>query len=103
MRSNPSLKQVNRTQRSEMSDRAAAHWPRMLMVAMLASGVCAAAPPSTPSRPVVDSYFGVQVSDPHRWMEDAKSAEFQTWLQAQNAFTEQTLAHLDGRNRLRER
>src|SRR5450432_4258722 len=90
-----------------MISRVAAHWPVMLMVAMMvalsAGGVGAAAPPPTPSNPVVDTYFGVQVSDPYRWMEDHKSTEFQTWLQQQNAFTEQTLSQLDGRARLRER
>jgi prolyl oligopeptidase len=90
-----------------MISRVATHWPVMLMVAMMvalsARGIGAAAPQPTSSNPVVDTYFGVQVSDPYRWMEDHKSAEFQTWLQQQNAFTETTLAQLDGRARLRER
>jgi prolyl oligopeptidase len=45
----------------------------------------------------------VQVSDPYRWMEDAKAAEFQTWLRTQNDYTEQILARLPGRAHLRER
>ena len=86
-----------------MIDRVAARWLAIMIVACFAVNAGAAAPPPTPSMAVVDSYFGVQVSDPYRWMEDSKSTEFQTWLRVQNAFTEQTLAQLDGRAVMRER
>jgi prolyl oligopeptidase len=72
-------------------------------IALLAVGAAAADPPPTPSRPVVDTYHGVEVSDPYRWMEDSKSAEFRAWLQGQNAYTEETLAKIEGRARLRAR
>ncbi|MBV9613307.1 MAG: hypothetical protein JO091_12605, partial [Acidobacteriaceae bacterium] len=37
-------------------------------------------PPTAPVRPVTDDYFGTKLVDPYRWMENSKSAEFQTWL-----------------------
>jgi prolyl oligopeptidase len=58
---------------------------------------CAAAapafdPPATPARPVTERVHGVALTDPYRWLEDAKNAEVQTWAQAQH---DATLAWLD--------
>ena len=33
------------------------------------------APPSTPVRDVKETYFGTEVTDPYRWLEDLKSPE----------------------------
>ena len=40
----------------------------------------------------VDDYHGTQVADPYRWLENADSAETQSWVDAQQAFAR---AHLD--------
>lgn len=32
----------------------------------------------------VDTYFGTQVADPYRWLEDDRSAETEEWVKAQN-------------------
>jgi prolyl oligopeptidase len=50
-----------------------------------------AGPPAAPVRPVTDTYFGMQVVDPYRWMEDPKSTELPPWMRAQNDFTRATL------------
>ncbi len=39
-----------------------------------------------------DTYFGMTIDDPYRWMEDRHSDEFETWLREQ---AEYTRAHLD--------
>jgi len=75
--------------------------PSLLVAAAFAAQ--AADYPTTPVRPVEDSYHGVKVSDPYRWMEDMKSAEFQQWLKAQAEYTAAGLKTLPGRDALRQR
>src|SRR5688572_3727175 len=59
----------------------------------------ASLPWSQPSYPlakrvdVVDTYHGVEVADPYRWLEDPDSPETRAWIEAQNALTR---AHLEG-------
>jgi prolyl oligopeptidase len=59
--------------------------------------------PATPVKPVEDQYHGVKVSDPYRWLEDMKSAEFQQWLKAQADYSAAGLKKLPGREALRKR
>ncbi len=56
--------------------------------------------PETPVRPVTDSYFGKEVTDNYRWMEDMKSAETQAWFKAQASYTDSVLNQLPGRDSL---
>ena len=48
--------------------------------------------PNTEQNPVVDVYFGTEVTDPYRWLEDDMSAATGAWVDAQNAVT---FAYLD--------
>ena len=59
--------------------------------------------PVAPVRPVTDTYFGTQVVDPYRWMEDLKSPEVQAWMKAQNDYTRDYLSKLPGRDALIKR
>ena len=40
----------------------------------------------------VDDYFGTKVADPYRWLEDDRTPEVQSWIEAQNKVT---FAYLD--------
>ncbi len=50
------------------------------------------APPS-PQQPVTDTYHGVTVSDPYRWLEDPHSGPVRDWSEAQD---KRTRTYLDG-------
>ena len=49
--------------------------------------------PSTRKVEHVDTYHGVQVPDPYRWLEDDNSADTAAWVEAQNKVT---FAYLEG-------
>ncbi|MDE2976760.1 MAG: S9 family peptidase, partial [Acidobacteriota bacterium] len=51
----------------------------------------------------VDDYFGVQVADPYRWLEDLDGEETAAWVAAQNAVAEPFLGALPGREAIEER
>ena len=58
----------------------------------------ASPPPSTPKRPVVDTYFNTQVTDNYRWLEDGTSPEVKQWVAAQNAASTALLDKLPQRD-----
>ena len=59
--------------------------------------------PHTPQDAVIDNYYGIQVPDPYRWLEDADSGETLRWVEEQNRLTERFLAAAPPRQRIRER
>ena len=48
--------------------------------------------PTTEKKIVTDNYFGTEVDDPYRWLEDDRSAETEAWVKEENKVT---FAYLD--------
>jgi prolyl oligopeptidase len=52
---------------------------------------------------VVDEYFGTDVADPYRWLEDDLSEETADWVEAQNEVTFNYLDKIPFRNEIKDR
>ena len=59
--------------------------------------------PETRRGAVTDVYFGTEVADPYRWLEDDRSEETAAWVEAQNRVTFDYLGSLPSRAAMRER
>ncbi|MDE3273548.1 prolyl oligopeptidase family serine peptidase [Pseudoalteromonas sp. G4] len=59
--------------------------------------------PETKKGNVVDTYFGTQVADPYRWLEDDMSDETAQWVKTQNKVTFDYLSQIPYRDKLKER
>lgn len=59
--------------------------------------------PQTKKVDTVDVYFGTEVADPYRWLEDDRSAETAEWVKEQNAVTNAYLAEIPFRKSLLNR
>ncbi|NNM16467.1 MAG: S9 family peptidase [Bacteroidia bacterium] len=59
--------------------------------------------PSTTKTDQVDDYFGVEVQDPYRWLEDDQSDETAAWVTEQNKLTFGYLNQLEDRSAIAER
>ena len=79
----------------------------VLLLAMNASAQTtpdfAGAYPATRQTAQVDSFFGIEVRDPYRWLEDDRSAETHDWVVAQNKVTDAYLAQIPYRSAIRKR
>lgn len=58
--------------------------------------------PETKKGEVVDTYFGVEVADPYRWLEDDRSEETAAWVKAENEVTFDYLAQIPFRDQLKK-
>ena len=58
--------------------------------------------PATMKVAQVDDYFGTNVADPYRWLEDDNSPETAKWVEAQNAVTFGYLSKIPFRDALRK-
>lgn len=59
--------------------------------------------PETRMGDVVDTYFGTEVPDPYRWLEDDLSDETRAWIAAQNEVTHGFLNQIPFRKNIEER
>src|ERR1700685_3907101 len=57
----------------------------------------------TPMVDVTDTYHGVAVHDPYRWLEDADDPKVKAWTAAQNARTRADLDRLTDRDAIKAR
>jgi len=93
------------TTRTAVSRRALLPLALTLLIAAAPSRAAADAPdpPVTPTRDVVEQIFGMTITDPYRWLEDGASAETQSWVESQNAYTRGLLNARPGRDATRAR
>ena len=59
--------------------------------------------PETTKVDTVDVYFGTQVPDPYRWLENDTSAATTAWVEAQNKVTNEYLSQIPFRENLLKR
>jgi prolyl oligopeptidase len=59
--------------------------------------------PMTKKGHVVDTYFGTDIADPYRWLEDDRSDDTAAWVSAQNSVTSSYLAQIPYRDTLEQR
>src|SRR3954469_6234900 len=60
-------------------------------------------PPVARVKIVTDTYFGETLSDPYRWMENDKDADWLPFMKGQNAYARQVLDALPRRDPLMKR
>jgi prolyl oligopeptidase len=58
------------------------------------NGVALPAPPPTKADPVTETINGIAVTDPYRWLEDAKSPATRAWIATQMQYTEDYLSQV---------
>ena len=77
----------------------------IILIAMCAMTLAACAPqlPQTRKDNTVDNYFGTEVADPYRWLEDDRSEETAAWVEAQNKVTFHYLNKIPFRGKLLKR
>ncbi|RYX87050.1 S9 family peptidase, partial [bacterium] len=59
--------------------------------------------PKTAKINVTDHYFGTEVTDPYRWLEDDRSAATKAWVEAQNEVTQAYLQQIPFRETIRQK
>lgn len=59
--------------------------------------------PKTAQGKQTDTYFGVKVADPYRWLEDDKSIATADWVKSQNEITDNYLKAIPYREEMKER
>jgi prolyl oligopeptidase len=58
------------------------------------NGIMLPPPPPTEAKPVTENIHGTTLTDPYRWLEDAKSPETRAWIGQQMKYTEQYLSQV---------
>ncbi|MCL1821501.1 MAG: prolyl oligopeptidase family serine peptidase [Prolixibacteraceae bacterium] len=78
-----------------------------LLFAALTTGACSQSErigyPETKKVQTIDTYFGTEVQDPYRWLEDDTSTETADWVARQNEVTFAYLNRLPARDEIKNR
>ena len=72
----------------------------LLLIFLLPAFLANGQPPATKQIPVTDTYFGKQVVDNYRWLENMNAPEVQAWFKAQHDYTNSLLDKIPGRDSL---
>lgn len=59
--------------------------------------------PDSPGDNTIDNYFGTEVADPYRWLENLDSDQTKTWVEKQSEFTENYLSKIPFRDKIKDR
>lgn len=59
--------------------------------------------PETAKVDTVDTYFGAEIPDPYRWLEDDQSEQTAEWVKGQNQVTHNYLNHISFRDKIKDR
>ena len=59
--------------------------------------------PKTKKVDTVNTYFGTEVPDPYRWLEDDRAADTKAWVQAENKVTDDYLGQIPYRDAMHTR
>ena len=59
--------------------------------------------PQAAKENVIDNYFGTEVADPYRWMENDTCAEVAAWVEAENKVTQAHMSKITFRDALKDR
>ena len=59
--------------------------------------------PVAETQNVTDNYFGTDVSDPYRWLEDDTTQEVAEWVEAQNKVSQEYFSRIPFREKLKQR
>lgn len=74
-----------------------------LLVLDAAMASAAEPPPLAPVRPVIEQYYGTDVRDDYRYLENLEDPQVQAWMKAQSDYTRSVLDALPGRAALLKR
>ena len=59
--------------------------------------------PETSKGTTIDHYFGKDVPDPYRWLEDDRSKQTENWVKSQNKLTQDFISRIPYRDQIKER
>ncbi len=59
--------------------------------------------PNTKETDQTDNYFGTEIKDPYRWLEDDNSDETKQWVLEENKITDEYISKIPYRNKVKER